>query len=221
MSGTLTTLTALLASRRPDVAAGLAADATLAPGARFDPVRFEATFAALGRRLGTEPLGATATVRDDDGRSWSIACWGLDELGRVILLVGGVPRVPDADQLTWIDACYRTGALRERQAVLRALPLLPAPARFLPIALDAGRTSTQPIFEAIACENPYPAAHCPDPSFHQMVMKAVFTEVPLTRIVGLMTRRGPELTRMATDYAHERRAAGRSVPADLALLINR
>ena len=67
--------------------------------------------------------------------------------------------------------------MRERQAVLRVLALLPEPARFLAIALDACRTSTQPVFEAIACENPYPAAYFPEASFNQMVLKAVFTEV--------------------------------------------
>jgi hypothetical protein len=35
------------------------------------------------------------------------------------------------------------------------------------------------------------------------------------RIVGLQDRVNPELLRMARDYADERRAAGRPVPADV------
>ena len=89
----------------------------------------------------------------------------------------------------------------------------------LPIALDACRSSTQPVFEAIACENPYPAAYFPEASFNQMALKAVFTGVALARILGLASRRTPELARMAADYADERRAAGRPVPSDLGDLI--
>jgi len=38
-------------------------------------------------------------------------------------------------------------------------------------------------------------------------------------VVGLETRLNPELSRMARDYAAERTAAGRTVPADIALAI--
>jgi hypothetical protein len=48
-----------------------------------------------------------------------------------------------------------------------------------------------------------------------MVLKALFLDVPLARIIGLDGRRTPDLTRMARDYAAERRAAGRPVSADL------
>lgn len=90
--------------------------------------------------------------------------------------------------------------------------------RWLPLAIGATRTHVVPIFEAIACENPFPAAHFPDPSFHQMVLKAVFLGIRLLRIEGLRSRRTPELARMARDYAEERRAAGRTLPEDFDLL---
>lgn len=214
MSDALTTFREILGQE----GAALAADATVDAAERYDPVRFEMAFAAVGRRLGTARIAETAAVTDDSGYTWSVADWGRDEVGRAFLLVTASARIAEADQVAWLDGCYRAGALRERTAVLRALPLLPEPARFLPIALDACRTSTQPIFEAIACENPYPAAHFSDPSFAQLAMKAVFTGVALARILGLVSRRTPELARMARDYAAERRAAGRAVPADLTLL---
>jgi hypothetical protein len=50
------------------------------------------------------------------------------------------------------------------------------------------------------------------------VLKSFFTGVAIRRIEGLATRRTPELGRMAEAYASERRAAGRSVPADLGLV---
>ncbi len=51
-----------------------------------------------------------------------------------------------------------------------------------------------------------------------MVLKALFIEVALERILGLQRRITPELRRMAKDYAGERAAAGRSIPKDIALL---
>jgi hypothetical protein len=48
-------------------------------------------------------------------------------------------------------------------------------------------------------------------------MKSLFNGVPLARIVGLAGRRNAELSRMAADYAAERRAAGRTIPADIGL----
>jgi len=104
--------------------------------------------------------------------------------------------------------------------VLRTLILLPEPLRFVPLGVEACRTSVQPVFEAIACENPFPARHFPEASFNQMVLKAIFIEVPIGRILELESRITPELQRMAADYASERRAAGRSVPKDVTRLVD-
>jgi hypothetical protein len=213
-------LARLLAVDDPTRIAGLRAESTIDPATAFDPIAFEASFGAAGRRFGTAPVDREGTVSDDAGHTWSIAGWGSDEAARVLLLVEGMARIPPGDQLAWLEGLWRAGALRERQAVLRGLALLPEPARFLPIALDACRASTQPIFDAIACENPYPAAYFPESSFNHLVLKAVFTEVPLARILGLAGRRNADLARMAADYASERAAAGRPVPADLALVMD-
>ena len=51
-----------------------------------------------------------------------------------------------------------------------------------------------------------------------MVLKALFLDISLARVLGLDGRRTAELTRMARDYAQERRAAGRAVSTDLAAL---
>ena len=69
----------------------------------------------------------------------------------------------------------------------------------------------------MACENPYPSQHFPDRNFNQLVLKALFNGVALSRVVGLASRLNAELTRMAGDYADERRAAGRAVPSDIGL----
>ncbi|WP_433933714.1 EboA domain-containing protein [Sorangium cellulosum] len=187
----------------------------------FDRDRFLATFTAAARTLGKAPLVLQADERDAlkaAGVSAAIDGWRLDELGRatMIALVSRNLPASDLDPLLW--ACYQQGDSRERQALLRALPFVTGAERFVPLAVDACRTNELPAFEAIACENPYPAAHFPDLNFNQMVLKAMFMGVALARIVGLEQRRSSELARMAEDFASERRAAGRSVPVDIGLL---
>jgi hypothetical protein len=181
----------------------------LPPPARDDVL---AAFSAAPRRAGKRPLVLRA-----DALARLAACgvdWPLaprtDDLWRMALLAGATPEL--------VHECFRAGDNEERRAVLRALPLLDGPERFLALAIDACRTNVVPIFEAIACENPFPARHFPELNFHQLVLKAVFLGVRLPRVLGLAARVTPELTRMAGDYAAERRAAGRSVPEDLALL---
>jgi hypothetical protein len=52
-----------------------------------------------------------------------------------------------------------------------------------------------------------------------MVLKCLFCEVPLRRIQDLARRVTPELRRMVEAYSSERRAAGRAVPEDVALIL--
>ena len=114
-------------------------------------------------------------------------------------------------------ACFTEGDAGEQTSWCRAVSLLPAPERFLAAVTDACRTNILPLFESTACENPYPARYFPELNFNQMVLKAMFNGVALARIAGLSARRNAELSRMSADYAAERTAAGRSVPADIAL----
>ncbi|MFQ5572532.1 MAG: EboA domain-containing protein [Rhodothermales bacterium] len=187
-------------------------------GESFSRSGFSEFFTAAARRLGKVSLDLTrqevAQLEALDV-TWPMSGWTLDELGRVTLLMLAGAQLPETAFETLVEECYRQGDNRERQAVLRALPFLPQADRFVPIGAEACRTHIQPVFEALACENPYPAAHFPELNFNQMVLKALFTGVALERIVGLQGRVTPELTRMANDYASERRAAGRSVPPDI------
>lgn len=187
----------------------------------FDRDHFLATFTAAARALGKAPLGLQADEREAlnaAGVSAAVDRWRLDELGRATMIALVSRSLPPSELEPLLGTCYQQGDSRERQAILRALPFVIGAERFVPLAVDACRTNELPVFEAIACENPYPAACFPDLNFNQMVLKAMFMGVALARIVGLEQRRSGELARMAEDYASERRAAGRSVPADIGLL---
>lgn len=193
---------------------------TAAAGRRWSlkaaPDTFAEAFAVATRRLGRATIEMTAEESKElESSGLCRGRWEVDELARIAVLVWAADVLDDARLAALTDACYRHGDTRERQAVLRALPVLPEADWTVEIGVDACRSSVQPIFEAVACENPFPASRFPDPNFNQMVLKALFTDVRLARVVGLDARVTPELRRMASAYASERRAAGRSVPEDI------
>jgi hypothetical protein len=134
---------------------------------------------------------------------------------RVEVLVSALSERDDDQAVVLVDTLYRSGELGEQTSLLRALPKLPGPQRFVTLAIEACRTNAEPVFRAIACGNPYPAAHFPDLAFHQMVLKAIFLGIPVSEIIGLPARVDDELVRMVQGYASERRAAGRQVPVDV------
>jgi len=170
----------------------------------LDGAAFHTAYAGATRRIGT-------AVDRESGQP-------LDELARGALLLHALDCLPAEAHTSFVDQVYRRGDAREQAALLRALPALPSPERFLATAVDACRTNVRSVFEAIACRNPYPARHFPDLNFNQLVLKVLFVELPVASVAGLRDRITPELRRMADDYASERRAAGRSVPADIEVL---
>ncbi|MFI8194335.1 EboA domain-containing protein [Streptomyces sp. NPDC085946] len=118
----------------------------------------------------------------------------------------------DADALSRV---YFQGTADERRAVLHALPhLVPGPDA-LPLVEDALRTNDTRLLAAAV--GPYAARHLAPHSWRHAVLKCLFTEVPVDHVTDLAERaRGDgELARMLDDYAAERTAAGRPVPADL------
>jgi hypothetical protein len=176
-----------------------------------DPSAASRAFSVAPRHVETDSVASRPPL--PWGYEWLGAGSTADELARIAILsrAAEVASSPVALATEWHDR----GDNRERRAVLRSLSLLPDPPSFAFLAVAACRTSVQPVFEAIACENPFPATYLPEAAFNQMVLKAFFTGVEVDRIVGLDGRRNPDLDRMARDYAAERRAAGRPLPADL------
>jgi hypothetical protein len=133
---------------------------------------------------------------------------------RLWLLTRALSKLPRAEQPGFLLQLFEAGELGEQVSVLRVLPELPEPGRFVEVGLQACRTNARDVFEAIVCENAFLAAEFPALNFNQAVMKAIFMEVSVRRIEQLESRITPELSRMASGYASERRAAGRPVPDD-------
>ena len=210
---------------RIDADARVWLDDAIAAAARGSKSELVRAYTDASRHLGraawlTGPLNTAASDAAAAAAAAGVSFerWTLEDVGRLVLLLSCYNGVPDAaDAEAAALHCYEQGDVREQLSWLRGVALLPHPERFLALAVDACRTSILPLFEAIACENPYPASHFPERNFNQMVLKALFNGIALDRIDGLPARRNGELSRMARDYAAERRAAGRTVPPDISL----
>ena len=168
------------------------------------PAAIGALFPAAGRRCGRGPL---------PGGAPGLAGWTVDDAARVLLLTALPVRGPalagEAGRL------YRYGDAAEKRGVLRALPWLDIGAAGVELLDDAIRTNDPRLVAAAV--GPY-AVHLADPVWRQAVLKCVFMDIPLSLVSGLAGRADGELGRMLADLAAERRAAGRTLPADAAAL---
>ena len=179
-----------------------------------DERRLGIALGLVGRRIGRGDLSFSAVdlaTAQALRSNWRLDTWGTDEAARVALMLA-----------TWtgdeelfaarVDRLCVTAELTEHVACLKGFAVFPTPERLLGPARAAVRSSIQPLFEAISCHNPYPADHFDAAAFNQMVVKCVFSGVPIETIVGLNERRNDDLERMLGDLLSERRAAGRAVP---------
>jgi hypothetical protein len=168
-------------------------------------------FSGTSRQLGRAALGADDVSLHGPLDAVPMTGFSADVAGRALLLL--TVSEPALDEAVW--AAYREGDTLEKLAVVRTLSLLPAATQphFVQLALDAGRTNDARLFEALACDNPFPARHYEELEWNKLFMKAAFVRAPLERMLGLTRRENPELARMALEYVEEQESAGRAFPA--------
>ncbi len=141
---------------------------------------------------------------------FSVTGWSLVRLVRVWLLT----RLDSGNREEYvrnIRTLFDTAEMNELVALYSALPLLRYPETWLATASDAVRSNIGLVLDAIALQNPYPAAYFPEGAWNQLVMKSVFNDKPVHLIYGLEKRTNADLARILSDFAHERWAAGRRV----------
>jgi hypothetical protein len=165
---------------------------------RADPGQAPRLFARADRRMGREPLAGAGD-------------WSAGQAARAVLLAA-------LDDPAMITLLYRQGDAAERLAVLRALPLLPIGDAAVPLLHDALRTNDTRLVAAAL--GPY-AARLDAATWRQGVIKCVFQGVPLAVVADLDRRTDRELIAMLSALAAERGAAGRTMPADAADLLER
>jgi hypothetical protein len=145
---------------------------------------------------------------------WNPERWTMLETARAMLVLSrkdlAQPSAVDA-----LDEAFRYADIGEMCALHRSLQFMPGPERFVWRAGEGCRSSMRAVFEAAACDTPFPVKNFDDLAWRQLVIKALFVEAPLWRVYGLDARIDAELARMALDLADERRSAGRNVQPEL------
>ncbi len=184
------------------------------------PTKFFLAFSQASRYFKKLPIGLSEDQKQkasDLVAGFDPSHWDLLQTARTILLL----QFPQ-EKKAWfkaINQLFETGDMHEQQALYAALPIMPFSEDLLPRAIDGCRTNMTVIFDAIALNNPFPAKYFPEANWNQMVLKAVFMQRPLYRILGLEERRNLPLANIASDFAHERWAAGRPVMAEIWRLV--
>jgi len=170
------------------------------------------------RKAEIEPSeGARAQARERM-RGLELERWKVLECARVVLLLSRPDLAEPSAELA-IEELFRFADEGELCAGYRALAHLPAPERFVWRAGEGCRTNMLTVFEAVACDTPFPATQFDDLAFRQAVIKGIFVGAPVWRIWGLDRRQDAELARMALDLVEERRSAGREVQPELWLCL--
>lgn len=145
---------------------------------------------------------------------FSVDGWSLVRLSRVWLLTQLDPSDKD-DYVKNIETLFDTAEMNELVALYSSLPLLSYPDQWLFRATDAVRSNMGFVFDAIALHNPYPEKYFSELAWNQLVLKTIFNDKPIHFIEGLQNRANEKLAVTLSDFAHERWAAGRSVPAQV------
>lgn len=134
----------------------------------------------------------------------------LLQIGRIYLLVKVLEE--DADYfLPKVARLIQLADTGELETFLKFLILLPHAEEYKNVAVEALRTNIATVFDAIALNNPYPSKYFNDQQWNQMYLKAAFMQRNLNEIMDVEKRANKDLTRIISDYAHERWAASRDI----------
>jgi hypothetical protein len=160
--------------------------------------------------LPPEELAAAQDLRD----AWQPQYWAADEAARAALLLA-THHGDDRGFVARLERLCVTAEITEHVSYMKGMAIFPAGEALRGRAREGVRSSIAPLFEAIACRNPYPRDHFDTDAWNQMVVKCVFGGTPLGTVVGLHERRNGELLVMLRDLVAERHAAGRPLPKDV------
>lgn len=180
----------------------------------FERNPFYYAFSGVSRHFDKQGGVAVSEKQSDDLNEslpgFSVERWDQFRLARVILLLVLAEQEKDVF-LDTLAALRDTADLRESAAIFSAYPLLPHQEELVESAVDGLRTNIVDVFDAIALNNPFPSRHFSDEEWNQMVLKAIFINRPLYRIIGIGEKTNAALAAAISDLAHERWAAGREI----------
>lgn len=175
----------------------------------------QTAFVAAPRFISKTIIQSTDSINDVDINNWT-----LDRLVRVYFLT----KFDSSDRETYtksLDTLFETAENNEAVALISVLPFLAFPDYWMLRATDAVRSNIGLIFDAIAFQNPFPMQYFSELAWNQLVLKCIFNDKPIHRIQGLSERANQELANSISYLAHERWAAGRTIPAQAWRLVSK
>lgn len=175
-------------------------------------------FVMAHRQISNDQVSEGSLTIDDSAYTINLTRWSKDQLCRAFLLLAlDTGNIEDFQRD--IETIFKTADNRESQAIYASFSLFKSSEIWKQRATEAIRSNVGLIFDAMAFNNPYPAMHFNDTAWNQVVLKAIFSDKSIWGITGLADRRNERLALTLSDFAHERWAAGRTLPADVWFLV--
>jgi hypothetical protein len=175
------------------------------------------SFSSVPRHTGKDQIELTdQQIESADAlrNGWDPSNWTVDQLGRTYLILCYADNGKE-QFFEKMDKIFNTSDLGESVALYQSLPILPYPEDLTYRAAEGVRSNITTVFNAVALNNPYPMDYLDEEPWNQIVLKALFVESPLYKIMGLDDRANKPLAKMLVEYAHERISAGREVSPEL------
>jgi len=174
-------------------------------------------FAATPRKTGKNAVrlssGQEEKIRSIR-KNLNIRDWSIDRVSRMWLLLQ-LPATEKTTYITSIENLFRSAEMNELVALYSSLPVLAYPEAWKHRCTEGIRNNIGLVLESVMCENPYPSENLDEGAWNQLVLKALFTEKPIHKIIGIEERANQHLANTISDYAHERWAAHRTIHPQL------
>lgn len=172
------------------------------------------TFGMVNRKIDREAIQFSeahlSTIKSFEP-AFNPELWTLDQLCRLALMLS----LDTATSKSKIETLMDASDMRELVTIHKSLIFLENAEEFIMKAVDGIRTNMIDVFDSIALNNSYPSKYFSEDAWNQVILKAIFNERPIYKIVGLEKRNNQKLANILYDYAHERWAAGRRVTPEL------
>lgn len=175
------------------------------------------SFGLVPRKVGKVDLKLTereCNAATEARPDWDPGRWSTDQLVRTLFVLS-YPATDLEAYIKTLDQMFSTGEVGEQVALYQALPLLPNQPAHVLRAAEGIRNNIKAVFCAVAQNNPFPSEQFSDDQWNQLILKCLFIDLSLRSVVGVDERANAKLMSMLVDFAHERRAAHRSIPAEL------
>jgi len=144
--------------------------------------------------------------------------WPVLQLCRAWLIL----QIDASNETTYVqkvEELFSNAEMNELTALYAALPLLAYPTRWRLRCAEGIRSNIGSVLDAIMLNNPYPAAYLDEKAWNQLILKAVFTDKDIQKIIGVKQRANLALAAALRDYAEERQSAHRAVSDQIWKLI--